>query len=285
MKIEMNHIVLFFMLSILISGCKSLNEPEPIPSFIRIDSLVVQSDYNTEGSASHNILDAWVYVENSLIGTFELPALVPYLGEGQSRINVFGGIVNSGMIENRSQYEFYERTSDTLNLVSGETVVYNPTIFYKEADFTINDNFDFFTLFTVSPGTVNWSTTSDLTYVFEGARSMKIDLNEINPEFKMITSSLYLLEANSKAKYIELDYKTTSDFTIGIIPYSGSQMGLDEPVISFRATDEWHKEYISIGGYINALNADAYAIYISASLSTEEDSGTFLFDNFKLIQF
>jgi len=284
----MNHLYFYGVIVLglfLWTSCDSLNESEPVPSFIKIDSISLSTNYAMEGSNSSEILDAWVYVENSLLGVFELPALVPYLGEGESSVNVFAGIKNNGMIENRSQYEFYDKSSDELFLTSGETVSYNPTVFYKEVEFVINDNFDFSTQFEIIPASVNWSNTENPDEVFEGERTMRISLNEDNPEFKMQSAAYYTLEPDGRGTYIELDYKTSQNFTVGIIPLNSGLQGLDEPVISFIATDEWRKEYISIGGYINALNADAYAVYINADLGADEESETFFFDNLKLIQY
>lgn len=285
MRSIFRHSLLFILSACFLSGCSSLDEPEGIPSFIQIDSIYVSADYASEGSASHRIVDAWVYVDNSLLGVYELPALVPFIGEDASLINVGGGIINNGMIENRSQYAFYERSEDIIDLTSGQTTVYNPTVTYKEVDFVMLDNFDFFTFFQVEPGTVSWSTTSTPSEVLEGARSMRIDLNEVNPIFKMSTSAPYELAPNGRAIYLELNYKAESSFTIGVIPVNNGQMGLDEPVITYIATDQWRKEYVSIGGYINALNADSYHIYISSVLSMEEEDARFFFDNIKLIQF
>jgi len=270
---------------VALSSCDALDEPEPIPAFIKIDSISLSTDYNTEGSASNNIVDAWVYVENSLLGIFELPALVPYLGEGPSRVNVFAGIMNNGMVENRSEYSFYERSSEILTLTSGQTTTYNPTVVYKDADFVLNDNFDFFTLFDITPGTVNWNTTTVASEVFEGSRSMRIDLNETNPTFKMQSTNFYTLAPSGTEVYIELDFKTSHDITIGILPIVTGQNTVDEPVINFKASEDWSKEYIPLGAIINSLNADTYAIYITASLLSGEETGTFFFDNVKLIQF
>jgi len=50
-----------------------INPAEPIPSYIHIDKIDLTTDYSSQGTSSNKITDAWIYVDNELIGAFEMP--------------------------------------------------------------------------------------------------------------------------------------------------------------------------------------------------------------------
>ena len=59
---------------IFMSSCELYNPAEPTPAYIHIDKFILNTAYLTEGSNSHKITDAWVYIDDQLLGCFELPA-------------------------------------------------------------------------------------------------------------------------------------------------------------------------------------------------------------------
>src|SRR3954471_3898254 len=79
------------------SGC---NKEEPIPVYVHIEkiSLVANPDgfvnsvTGDEGSLSSKISDAWVYVDEQLVGCFELPVTFPVLAEGTHTVKIRAGI-------------------------------------------------------------------------------------------------------------------------------------------------------------------------------------------------
>jgi hypothetical protein len=44
----------------------------------------------SEGSASHKITDAWVYVDDQLVGVWEVPSKIPALEAGEHTVKVVG---------------------------------------------------------------------------------------------------------------------------------------------------------------------------------------------------
>ena len=59
------------LLMILQQSCEWIDEPEQIPAYIRIENINVSTTTAEQGSNSHNILDAWIFVDNQLIGAFD----------------------------------------------------------------------------------------------------------------------------------------------------------------------------------------------------------------------
>ena len=77
-KLIYKFIALIFLLPV--SSCEIFNPEEQVPAYVHLDKidLNTQSD---EGSKSHKITDAWVYLDDQLVGTFELPSTFPVLTE------------------------------------------------------------------------------------------------------------------------------------------------------------------------------------------------------------
>ncbi|HRC92920.1 MAG TPA: hypothetical protein PLQ16_12225, partial [Bacteroidia bacterium] len=48
----------------LMQACNLINPAEPTPAYIQIDTINLTTNLTTQGSASHKIVDAWVYVDN-----------------------------------------------------------------------------------------------------------------------------------------------------------------------------------------------------------------------------
>ena len=100
---------IFFVFSVLLassySSCDLINPDEQIPSFLRIDSISMATG-NGEGNPDHNIVDAWVYENEKLLGIFELPAVIPILVDGEANIRIRGGIKLNGQVGTRIPYLF-----------------------------------------------------------------------------------------------------------------------------------------------------------------------------------
>ena len=117
-------------IGLVLNSCK---EDEPIPAYIKIDAVDLTTDQNTEGWNSQGIKDAWVYIDNNLVGAFELPAEFPVLEEGTHNISVGGGILLNGISSTRTEYPMYRFYESTVSLIPEQTTTVNPVcyIFYK----------------------------------------------------------------------------------------------------------------------------------------------------------
>src|SRR5204863_2517430 len=101
------------------------------------------TDSITEGSNSINVADAWVYVDGTIIGTFELPALFPVLHSGSHRLTVRPGILIDGIASTRTVYPFYEGFDTVVNFESEKIVHAFPKIHYSSsANLTHIEDFD-----------------------------------------------------------------------------------------------------------------------------------------------
>ena len=56
---------------LLFHSCEIINPEEDIPSYIYVEEIKFTSTNPDQGSSSNKILDAWVYVDDELIGAFD----------------------------------------------------------------------------------------------------------------------------------------------------------------------------------------------------------------------
>ena len=121
MKIKHLLLPLALWLSI---GC--IKEPKArIPAYLEIPGVNFHTDWNTQGSNSHNINTVWAFSENELIGVYDLPARIILPFEGKRKLRVVFGISENGIQLQRSQYPFLEEYSEDFVLIPGETYYFN----------------------------------------------------------------------------------------------------------------------------------------------------------------
>ena len=85
----MEHWVL--LLSFLAVSCELINPPEPIPAYIRIDTISFNVTQFDQGAATHQISNIWLTVDNELLGIFEMPFQVPCLKTGEKEVFIRPG--------------------------------------------------------------------------------------------------------------------------------------------------------------------------------------------------
>ena len=107
------------LLNLLLVSCEK-NDKNMIPSYIKINSISINNSEET-----HNITDAWVYINDNLQGVYELPAHFPVLYTGNQRIRIKAGIKQNGISSTRIPYPFYESFLDTINLVLDSTFIFD----------------------------------------------------------------------------------------------------------------------------------------------------------------
>lgn len=282
-------ISLLVLIYIQFNSCELIDEPEQIPSYIQIDTIKVQSDYLNEGSNSHNIKDAWLFVNNQLIGPFELPMKAPVLEEGEQMVEVFAGIDDNGIISLPEVYPFYDRYRVTKTLKRGETLVVEPTVLYNDdAQITIED-FEAGNLFGEDlDGNQNNRITLTTTGQFEGQRSGYIRLTTENSFFEKGTQPNYRLydEDNPTAPvYMELNYKNNVPFEIGVIGYDNNVLVDKIYITGMNPSDTWNKIYINMSFAVSGMKADNYQVVIRAAKTEDVEVGEIFLDNVKLLHF
>lgn len=269
---------------ILISSCSIIEPAAPSPTYIQIDTILLNSVQSVSGSSSHKITDAWVIVDGEYLGTFPVPGKFPIADGGTHSITIRAGIMEDGISSLRTAYVKFTSFDTTMNMSVGETYSIIPRVEYNSFNSYPNmEDFEDATLDLVSTSAgntpVNIITAPDPN-VFEG-NSGKVVLIDTNTVLEIASSAPFTLPLNTLT-YVELNYKSEIDFVVGVYVTAGSVYKQD--LLSIRATSVWKKIYINIndlGGV--ASNATAYKVYIHAEKPSSMTSAVMYLDNFKVL--
>lgn len=288
----MRKIYLFYFSVFYLSACKKFDKPEQIPSYIYIDKIDL-SVTATQGTASHGIIDAWVYVNDQPVGVFNLPATIPILAEGNQKITISPGIKDDGLTESRKKYTMLQDfiTYD-VNLKPGEIVTLSGTTqpvvtYYPSSEIEIwYENFDNATIEfnAASNSDAGVTFVDDSTTAFEGQGMGKIELGAGLSYARVITATQFDLPKGGKPVYVELNYNTNNSMAIGIQAIDGVETDdIDNTVLN--STDGvWKKIYVNLTEIVSQQpNADAFKFIMTVSKESSVSTVENYFDNFKVV--
>lgn len=289
MKLRLISFISFILFSwIVLNSCEIYNPTEETPSYIHIDSISLVTNIALQGSNSNKITDVWIYIDDQLIGTFELPVTFPILAEGLHQIRVKAGIKMNGIAATRIQYPFYDSYIQTIDLSREKITKIAPVITYSPVTtFTWIEDFE-------SPGisitTINSDTILQKTQmssdVFEGSFSGVVSLDESHPFFECVSSaSGYKLPKAGDPVFLELNYKSNNPFRVGI--YANKQGGIKQvEALIINPSDNWNKIYISLTSVVSGEpDATSYKIYLGMLKESSVANPKLLIDNIKLLNY
>lgn len=246
-----------------------------IPSYLQINPFTL-STTAAQGTNSHNITDAWIYVDNDLVGVFELPARFPILKEGIHKIDIYPGIKENGIAERRARYVFYNVHTENINLEKSKTTIINPQTTYSSATtFYWMEDFESaslpFTYSSLSDTVVYKSTDS-----FEGFYSGKVSLIPGMTLFECYTPEFSDIPIN-KPIFLELNFKTNQPVLVGLFA-DNDQIG----IFYLNTTEYWKKIYLDFSEPLRTRpNASKYKIFFG--FQPKLDYPEFMFDNLKIV--
>ena len=285
----MKRFLSFLILSCFILVFHSCKKKEiTIPSYIHIDKISLKiMNSSTQGSASEKITDAWVYIDEKLVGCYELPVTFPVLYEGVHQIKIKAGIKVNGIAASRAPYSFYSEYSQQIDLKPKETLNLSPVVTYATfARFTFMENFDGIGLI-LAPGPAGTSDTMkqtiDKSLVFEGKGSGVTRLNSKKTNFQAVSNTSYVLPTGGAPVYLEFDYKCNHTFTVGIYGHTKTSSSII-PLLGVNPTNTWNKMYAYLTPGVSSIsNATDFSIYFAMFNDEGADGVELLIDNVKLI--
>ncbi len=276
---------LLLIIGIASFSCSKDDFEAEIPAYISIDKFSLTTNQN-QGSASENITDAWVYINDDLIGVFELPAKFPVLKEGTVNLKVFAGIKENGIAATRVKYIPYAPYEKQITLVKEETISVEPIVRYHESiQFPWIQDFEGAALdfsHHVSSDTVIKSQIID---VKEGDFSGLISLDPDMIFFEMTSPAQTNIPLTGTPVYLELDFKNNQEMTIGVY-LDANQFAF----LTLGVSTEWKKIYINLADVINKNNTGTNELKVFFGM---QESSTSIFttnpeiyiDNVKLVHF
>ncbi|MCF8231234.1 MAG: hypothetical protein K9J27_03515 [Bacteroidales bacterium] len=270
----------------VIAGCDKDDKGQKIPSYIHIDSISLHgNEYFSEGSLSHKITDAWVYVNNHLIGVFELPATFPVLDEGKNDVMIRAGIKMNGISSTRIPYPFFSDYDTSGVMLEKEKITtLMPSVQYHDSTkIPWRENFDNSEL-KLKPKDSDTNILIDNAAPFEGSGSGKVVLEGKKRIFEAISDTTYQFP-RGEAVFLEMNFKTNIEVKTGIyaLTSTGDQQ---RPIVVLNPTDHWKKIYINLTNSIgNAYPARNFRIFLSILRKENEPEAKVYLDNLKVIHF
>ncbi|MDB4088049.1 hypothetical protein N9544_00325 [Flavobacteriales bacterium] len=280
------YFLVVFTLLIVISSCKLYDPEEIVPSYIYIDDIVVNAKTN-EGTSIDNIVDAWVFVNGSQIGVYELPSKIPIHVEGEYTLQIYGGIKKSGSTSVRKRHDFFNPYEVTLNSTPQNLDTITPVIEYESGITIWIEDFEDpgIKFSSLSYSDTNMIITLDPAEVLEGNGSGKITFDASHLLFEAKTSeSLF----NSFPKfgvpvYLEFDYKSNEVLTTGIYHNNTSTASAKEEYYNLNPTNTWKKAYLELTDIISPqLSATEFDIYFEV-VKDKSSLPLVYIDNIKVI--
>ena len=286
----------FILIMGLFHSCSFFDPPGQIPSYIHIDSIGLTTNYNTQGTASHNIVDAWVYVDEVLNGVYQLPATIPVLASGVHQIDVHPGVLVDGINALREAYPFYTFFTKSYNLTPQQITTINPTVtYYSGIPMTWYEDFHSgMTMVNVIPGCDSLnivptnafpgypnSGTPNCGYVYLFSSSSS------NTSYFEYNTPSYLLPTNgSSSVYLEMNYMGTNTIRVGVLPIAPPNYiaYTDDTVCEIYPSTTWKKIYIDLTSVCGAYPTNnGFKIFVAALLDPGLNNAEIYIDNLKLI--
>lgn len=297
MKVIKNlFIVLTIVFStIFLSSCPGFEGNQEIPAYLHIDKFLFETDYNNEGADSHKITDVVVYIDGSFQGYYELPATIPVLERGKHDLTLYPGIKLNGNSSTRTlnpfyvpyiieDYVFEEKVIDTVT----------PSTHYYPIDDS-NIHFEWMEDFERQVGleTVAYSDTTitrtdrDTPDVWKDKEGNSHYSGYVWIEdtltFCITTPKLYDLPDQGNSIFLELDYKCTEMFTVGLLAKIASEEVME--LVHVNPSKNWNKIYINLGPSITdaaSRTPEYFKVYISGATEKGTEA-EYYFDNIKVI--
>ena len=272
-----------FSLLFFISSCK---KDELIPSYIHIDKIELNSDYVTDGSNSNKITDAWVYLDDDLIGIYELPATFPVLATGDHKISVRAGIKINGIAKSRGYYPFYQSYTSIVNLQKERIDTLSPVVSYYPDKIKWKEDFEEagITLVKFGESDTAFIKTTDPNEAFEGSYSVVAYLKDTTKYVLCVSDEKFDIPQTQTPVFLELNYKTSTYLNIGF--YGKLPSGLTEkiPTLILNPTESWNKIYINLTLSANySVNTTDFRVFFEASKPDDAIESKVYLDNIKLL--
>lgn len=285
--------IIFILLAAgTLNACNLVNPKEVTPTYVHIDSFSFYRNPSLPASLtlSHQINSVWVFYNDNPIGVFDLPVTFPVIASSAGKLSIAPGISVSGMNNYLARYPFYMSDTMTIQPQPGKVINIKPrtTHFSTLRNYPAGGiNFeDLITRFDLESGSVPVSISSDSGDVCEGYGSGIISLSRPNDtlsESKWNTTFSVPLGADA---YIELNYKNTIPFYIGIqANMNNGGIFMKRYLTGVYPSNNWQKFYLAIKDFVAQYQADNYTLYIKAALPADQANGKVLLDNIQVIYF
>ena len=291
---------LYFLCALIIlftTGCVK-NNPAPVWLEVHEWTLEENPDYvMPQGELTHNFTQAWVYVNNKIIGVFEVPFKIPVLEFGNSEIKIYPAIKNNGISDTKKIYPFVEPFVLNSELTSGETIVIDPTTrYYANTKFYIEDFEDAAIKFQPNINSATEIAAGNdpaILQAFNGNFYGFVELNNTTDTTWIQATDFESIQGadlpRKKEVYLEIDFYNTNSVVTGLLAIAPSgtkenqniQLNAQNP-----SNVKWKKIYIDLMELVSNSDPQAYFEHTFQAEIAENEAQTFIIlDNIKVVHF
>jgi hypothetical protein len=278
-----------FLFALLLTGCVK-NNPDPV--WIQIEKWELEANPAlnlAEGELSQNLSEAWVYVDEKLIGVFELPVKIPVLTSGFKKIQLLPAIRNNGISSTKKVYPFCEPYIIEADLIQNETFVVNPVTRYSSITKFWKEDFEdvAFSLETdVNVSNAFLVRTLDPDKVKYGSACGMVQMTSSDSLWLGYTNAQMVLPAG-KEIYLEVDYMVSVPVLTGVLAISSTEIKNNPNIqlnVSSNGEMTWKKIYIDLREIISfSTTAEYFEQYFRAILPEGQSTGEIYIDNIKVV--
>ena len=282
--------ILLLSIIFILSSCVKNN---PDPSWIEVNEWQLNSNIELsglEGELTESITNAKVYVNDDLLGIFEVPFRIPVLKSGSCNVKVYPVVINNGISATKKLYPFLNLYEIDAELIQNETLTINPVTSYKSiTNFWVEDFED------INNSLENDANTSLATLqlsnenltTFNGNFCGKVTLNQNDTTWVANTTEQLAIPKGSEC-YLEIDYYVTNDLYTGLLyvnPDNTTQNNVNIRLNGQSPEDAvWKKIYIELKELVIASpNQAQFLQTFSAFLDEGDSEGLIYIDNIKVL--
>jgi hypothetical protein len=285
------------IICITILTLNSCVKNNPAPSWLEVNEWTLQSNPGlsaAEGELTQNFSDAWVFIDDQVIGVFEVPFKIPILKTGNCNIKIYPAVRNNGISATKKIYPFMEAYEVNAELIQNQTLTLNPTTKYNSfTQFWTEDFEDPLNIkITVDQNTSaikSTPTTNTNLQPFNGNFYGLINLNTSDSSWIASTQDQLAIQKGREA-YLEIDYYNTNSVITGLIYVKPDNSTVNNPNIQLQAQDpgsvKWKKIYIDLKELIGySPNGSNFLQSFIAKLDEGLTEGEIRIDNIKVVYF
>jgi hypothetical protein len=288
-------ILFLCILSLFQSSCNRDESLADVPAYIRIEKADFIITDPLQGSATSKISDIWLYVNDQLIGAFELrpdtPFLnIPVLDHGLSKITVRAGIKINGITATRANYEFYQDYVVTEELKPKETLTINPVYKYRQSTvFAWMNNFENENKIDTLPNSkAELQVITDPSIIDRSLNGFACGSITLTPEKNIFAASSLLTEplrlpTTGAAVFLEMDYMNNNKFTVGLM---ARRQTSDQALLylDIRPSATWNKIYVNLSSILyENYDASGFFFFMYAEKDQNNPEAKIYIDNLKIV--
>jgi hypothetical protein len=271
-----------------LAGCR---KGDKVPAYLFVNSVSV-APAAVPGTTTSRITDIRVSVDDELLGSWEVPARIPVLREGATKIQIDPWVKRNGTYDDRVRYPFYTRWEGTVDLTPEGNHVIQPQVEYTEQTVQWVESFEEAGIQLIPTNASNVElqrfTPQEHPHIVQpgGSPAAGSFLPGSGSYIRLITDQNFVVTGGPI--FLELDYSTNVVLTIGIL-YTLNGVPSSEPYVYLvptaggSETPVWNKVYIDLSPVFNLSSISNRDIYIEA-VGPASGTGAVFLDNVKLVR-